>query len=42
MATATDTQTKWYTLTAEAAEQQLSVDPAKGLSAAEAFALVEV
>ncbi len=29
-------QTKWYSLTAEQAAQQLQVDPAKGLSAAEA------
>jgi hypothetical protein len=29
-------QQKWFTLTPEAAEQQLNVDPAKGLSAAEA------
>ena len=36
MTTATDTQTKWYTLTAEAAAKQLQVDPAKGLSTAEA------
>jgi len=32
----TSNQTKWFTLTAEAVEQQLKVDPAKGLSAAEA------
>ena len=32
----TTSQTKWFTLTAEAVEQQLKVDPAKGLSAAEA------
>lgn len=36
MAAATETQPKWYGLTAEAAAQQLKVDPAKGLSAAEA------
>ncbi len=36
MAASTDSQTKWYSLTAEAAAQQLQVDPAKGLSAAEA------
>lgn len=36
MAAATETQTKWYSLTAEAAAEQLQVDPAKGLSAAEA------
>ena len=29
-------QTKWYALTPEAVAQQLKVDPAKGLSAAEA------
>ena len=29
-------QTKWYGLTVEAAAKQLQVDPAKGLSAAEA------
>ncbi len=36
MAEATDSQPKWYAMTAEAAAQQLGVDPAKGLSAAEA------
>lgn len=36
MTAATDTQPKWYSLTTEAAAQQLQVDPAKGLSAAEA------
>ena len=36
MAAATDSQTKWYTLTAEAAAKQLQVDPAKGLSTDEA------
>jgi Ca2+-transporting ATPase len=36
MANTTANQQKWFTLTPEAAEQQLSVDPAKGLSAAEA------
>ena len=36
MAASTDSQTKWYTLTAEAVAQQLKVDPTKGLSAAEA------
>lgn len=36
MTAATETQPKWYGLTAEAAAQQLQVDPAKGLSAAEA------
>ncbi len=35
MAEPTDSQTKWYTLTSEAVAQQLKVDPAKGLSAAE-------
>ncbi len=32
----TTSQTKWFTLTSEDVEQQLNVDPAKGLSAAEA------
>ncbi len=36
MAASTDSQTKWYTLRAEEAAKQLQVDPAKGLSAAEA------
>jgi Ca2+-transporting ATPase len=36
MAETTATQQKWFTLTPEAAEQQLKVDPAKGLSTAEA------
>jgi Ca2+-transporting ATPase len=36
MADSTETQTKWYALTAEAVAQQLQVDPAKGLSSAEA------
>ncbi len=36
MAASTESQTKWYSLTTEAAAQQLKVDPAKGLSAAEA------
>ncbi len=36
MAASTDSQPKWYSLTAEAVAQQLGVDPAKGLTAAEA------
>jgi Ca2+-transporting ATPase len=36
MAETTDTKTKWYALTMEAAAKQLQVDPAKGLSASEA------
>ena len=36
MAASTDNQPKWYSLTPEAVAQQLKVDPAKGLSAAEA------
>ncbi len=32
----TDNKTRWYAMTAEAVAQQLGVDPAKGLSAAEA------
>ena len=36
MAAPTDSQPKWYNLTPEAVAQQLKVDPAKGLSAAEA------
>jgi Ca2+-transporting ATPase len=36
MADTTANQQKWFTLTPEAVEQQLKVDPAKGLSAAEA------
>ena len=36
MADTTDNQPKWYTLTPEEAGKQLQVDPAKGLSAAEA------
>ena len=36
MAASTDSQPKWYGLTTEAVAQQLKVDPAKGLSAAEA------
>ncbi|MCO5185443.1 MAG: cation-transporting P-type ATPase [Anaerolineae bacterium] len=36
MAATNETQTTWYSLSAEAAAQQLQVDPAKGLSAAEA------
>ncbi|KPK11027.1 MAG: ATPase [Anaerolineae bacterium SG8_19] len=36
MAETTSNQPKWFTLTAEAVEQQLKVDPAKGLNAAEA------
>ena len=36
MAASTDSQPKWYSLTTEAVAQQLKVDPAKGLSAAEA------
>ena len=36
MAASTDDQQKWYSLTPEAVAQQLKVDPAKGLSAAEA------
>ena len=36
MAEPTAEQPKWYALTAEAVAQQLKVDPAKGLSAAEA------
>jgi len=36
MAETTTNQPKWYTLTPEAVEQQLKVDPAKGLSPAEA------
>ena len=35
MAAPTDSQPKWYSLTPEAVAQQLKVDPAKGLSAAE-------
>jgi Ca2+-transporting ATPase len=35
MAEATEGQSKWYSLTAEAVAQQLKVDPAKGLSASE-------
>jgi len=35
MAETTSNQTKWFTLTAEAVEQQLIVDPAQGLSSAE-------
>lgn len=34
MAESTDSQTNWYTMSAEAAGQELQVDPAKGLSAA--------
>ena len=36
MADTTDNKTKWYSLTPEAAAQQLKVDPAQGLSTAEA------
>jgi Ca2+-transporting ATPase len=36
MAAAKESQPKWYSLTAEAVAQQLQVDPAKGLSTAEA------
>ncbi len=36
MADALETQSKWYGLTPEAVAQQLNVDPAQGLSAAEA------
>ena len=36
MADPSDSQTKWFTMTAEAVEAQLKVDPAKGLSASEA------
>jgi Ca2+-transporting ATPase len=36
MASSADSQSKWYALPAEAVAQQLGVDPAKGLSAAEA------
>ncbi len=36
MATTTESQTKWYSLTTDEAAKQLQVDPAKGLSAAEA------
>ena len=36
MAASTDSQTKWFTLTAEAVAQQLKVDPTKGLSTADA------
>ncbi len=36
MADTTDSQPKWYTLTPEEVGKQLQVDPAKGLSAAEA------
>ncbi len=36
MAEATDSQPKWYAMTADAVAQQLGVDPAKGLSTAEA------
>jgi Ca2+-transporting ATPase len=36
MTASTDTQTKWYSLSPEAVAGQLKVDPAKGLSAAEA------
>jgi Ca2+-transporting ATPase len=35
MAETTSSQTKWFTLTAEEVEQQLKVDPAQGLGAAE-------
>ncbi|HRQ38542.1 MAG TPA: cation-translocating P-type ATPase [Chloroflexota bacterium] len=36
MTASTDSQPKWYSLTPEAVAQQLKVDPAKGLSTAEA------
>ena len=36
MSEAPANQPKWYALTAEAVAEQLQVDPAKGLSAAEA------
>src|SRR5512136_1864436 len=36
MSETTEKQTRWYALTAQDAAQQLQVDPAKGLSAAEA------
>ena len=36
MAASTESQTKWYSLTADEAAKQLQVDPEKGLSAAEA------
>jgi len=36
MPESTETQPKWYNLTAEAVAGQLQVDPAKGLSTAEA------
>jgi Ca2+-transporting ATPase len=36
MAETTESQPKWYTMSPEAVEQQLKVDPAKGLSASEA------
>ena len=36
MAETTDTHPNWYTMTPEAVGQELQVDPAKGLSAAEA------
>ena len=32
----TESQSKWYTMTPEAIGKELQVDPAKGLSAAEA------
>ena len=41
MAESTDSQTKWYSLTAEAVAQQLKVDPAKGLSASRSAATPE-
>ena len=36
MAQSSTNQPKWYSMTAEAVAQQLKVEPAKGLSAAEA------
>ncbi len=36
MATSTDEQPKWYAMTPETVARQMQVDPAKGLSAAEA------
>jgi P-type Ca2+ transporter type 2C len=41
MSQADGSQTKWYALTADAVAKQLQVDPAKGLSAAEAQARLQ-
>ena len=41
MSEVTDSQPKWYTLTSEAVSKELQVDPAQGLSVAEAAKRLE-